>query len=645
MGPRTGSAARKQASATDERSTSKRGAGKQDRAKAREQASEASSGSDSDIPTIDSSRLSLADRQTLAQLRKMAKGATKSAKVSLQKTSDTRKRSAAMMNADRQDSSEEERQPRKYKKKKVVQDSDEAEHAIVGEDVHVNDEITKGEDEESGNDSEGQKNKSQKSRTVASQPKAQPKSKPKRKLAGKVTLKPPAKLAKSSFDLDDDEAAVAQSLAGQTTTMSKAKTKTRQPSENSEDRSYSGDESQQATQAAKKAQPGLSSKNKLRGSDKMSQTAANGKGKDVSRVVSKATATKPISASDADKSDDDRDAGVSDDDADADADADDDNGETEKGEEEERSEIDEIDDDDDVVVLRTKTANGQGTRRRSTRMGTRTKKQRAKMTDLPTDVRALVSASQNCLRLRIALKSAWTSETSVPSDRLPERNTLVEASLNDAHEMRDKEGRRIRALKAGFQMLAPPKKKSDRKETKEEKTERKELQKRVSTIVWACASQLRNELRKKAESVIEPLYGLRGLSAEQRSSAAAWLLKAHPTQVNDGTGSRNIPNFVFSDISLVFDSRKRLDVKASHFNEDGPFRHPAIYEVIFQHWALGARADANLHAAIEEFAKVPDNLIALVCNAVSRPCFALIFRSYPALNGRTRRSSGRSRRS
>ncbi|KAH9920405.1 uncharacterized protein B0H18DRAFT_597938 [Fomitopsis serialis] len=255
MGPRTGSAARKQASATDERSTSRRGAGKQDRAKAREQASEASSGSDSDIPTIDSSRLSLADRQALAQLREMAKGATKSAKVSLQKN--TRKRSAAIMNADRQDSSEEERQPRKYKKKKVVQDSDEAEHAIVGEDVHVNDEITKGEDEESGNDSEGQKNKSRKSRTVASQPKAQPKSKPKRKLAGKVTLKPPAKLAKSSFDLDDDEAAVAQSL-GQMTTMSKA----RQPSENSEDRSNSGDESQQATQAAKKAQPGLSSKNK-----------------------------------------------------------------------------------------------------------------------------------------------------------------------------------------------------------------------------------------------------------------------------------------------------------------------------------------------------------------------------------------------
>ena len=53
-------------------------------------------------------------------------------------------------------------------------------------------------------------------------------------------------------------------------------------------------------------------------------------------------------------------------------------------------------------------------------------------------------------------------------------------------------------------------------------------------------------------------------------------------------------------------------------NEDEPFRHEAIGELIYQHWALGARADANMHAAMDEFRKVPDNLIAVVCNAVSR---------------------------
>ncbi|TFY50091.1 hypothetical protein EVJ58_g11197, partial [Rhodofomes roseus] len=38
--------------------------------------------------------------------------------------------------------------------------------------------------------------------------------------------------------------------------------------------------------------------------------------------------------------------------------------------------------------------------------------------------------------------------------------------------------------------------------------------------------------------------------------------------------------------------------------------------LIYQHWGLGARADANLHAATEEFSEVPNNLIAVVCNAI-----------------------------
>ncbi|KAH9911636.1 Sec63 Brl domain-containing protein [Fomitopsis serialis] len=612
MGSRTRSAARKQASASNDGSKTKRGAGQQDRAKT------SKSGSDS-IPNINTSGLSPADRQALAKLRKMALEASKSAKESHQK--DVRKRSAAMMVNDHQSSGEEETQPVRHKKKKAVSDS---EPAGDEDDMDVDHEGEEDEVPEDGGtaDSSDEAGKSGKSGGMQSQTKVLPRPQPPRsKASSKGQPQSPRKAAKKATNLNDEEASIAQSLSKMAT--SKAKSKARQTTVLSDDEGSNADSHPQTTtQTAKKAQQDVSSsstKNKPRGGGTSSQAAAKGKGKDIARVVTQAKSTTDSGASDLDKSDDERDAEPNAEDVDADDDEEDDDKDLEKGGEEESSENDDDDDDgdddddDDVVVLRDETRE-KGKRRRSKS----TRNKRAKVTDLPLDLRALVTASQNCLRLRIALNTAWTSDRSIPSDRLPSRNKIIRDSVHDAHEMRDKNGRRIKALKSGFNMISDSKKgdgKVKKGDVKDEEAKNEEEARRAA-LQKAVYNVFRNELKKKAKAVVETVYGLHGLSAEQRSRAAAWLLMAHPTQVNDGTGSRNIPNFVFSDINIVFDDRKQLNVKESRFNEDEPFRHPAISELIFQHWALGARADANLHAAMDRFSQVPDNLIALVCNAI-----------------------------
>ena len=48
------------------------------------------------------------------------------------------------------------------------------------------------------------------------------------------------------------------------------------------------------------------------------------------------------------------------------------------------------------------------------------------------------------------------------------------------------------------------------------------------------------------------------------------------------------------------------------------FKSMAILEVIYQYWGLAGREQASMFTCIKEFKKVPNNLIALTCNAVRR---------------------------
>ena len=135
--------------------------------------------------------------------------------------------------------------------------------------------------------------------------------------------------------------------------------------------------------------------------------------------------------------------------------------------------------------------------------------------------------------------------------------------------------------------------------------------------------------------MVEQVFKLGSLSVAQRTEAALWLVETHATRVVDGTGTRNIPNFVFGGVDLQFDRKKSLDRQVRYANphlihgtttewvqrttvtRTEPFRNECIPELIYQYYGLAGRGEANISAAMEEFSKVPLNLIALSCNAVS----------------------------
>lgn len=62
---------------------------------------------------------------------------------------------------------------------------------------------------------------------------------------------------------------------------------------------------------------------------------------------------------------------------------------------------------------------------------------------------------------------------------------------------------------------------------------------------------------------MEHAFGLVGLSVVQRSNVAMWLLEGHPTEVNDGSGTQQIMNFVFGGLELVYDGNRNLDKEES----------------------------------------------------------------------------------
>ena len=60
---------------------------------------------------------------------------------------------------------------------------------------------------------------------------------------------------------------------------------------------------------------------------------------------------------------------------------------------------------------------------------------------------------------------------------------------------------------------------------------------------------------------MEKLYDSGGMLFSLRCSLALWLLKTRETEVMDSTGMRNIPNFIFGGIELVYKKDKSLDTK------------------------------------------------------------------------------------
>lgn len=58
-------------------------------------------------------------------------------------------------------------------------------------------------------------------------------------------------------------------------------------------------------------------------------------------------------------------------------------------------------------------------------------------------------------------------------------------------------------------------------------------------------------------------------------------------------------------------------MKASKVTSQNVFRHQAISVIIKKQWFGQGQRNFGVNMASEEFRRVPDNIICLVCNAVS----------------------------
>lgn len=80
-----------------------------------------------------------------------------------------------------------------------------------------------------------------------------------------------------------------------------------------------------------------------------------------------------------------------------------------------------------------------------------------------------------------------------------------------------------------------------------------------SQQIWNVAAQFRNEVKKKGKSVVEHSYGLSNLTVTQRLLLAQWLLKTHPMKMKVKGSKREIPNFVFGDMKIAWNTKDKLD--------------------------------------------------------------------------------------
>ncbi|KAH9916354.1 uncharacterized protein B0H18DRAFT_1124259 [Fomitopsis serialis] len=201
------------------------------------------------------------------------------------------------------------------------------------------------------------------------------------------------------------------------------------------------------------------------------------------------------------------------------------------------------------------------------------------------------------LRLRLSLDHAWTSEKTQNSSQLPHKHLVIKRALKDARRHRAEDGKKIDYLVSGFKTL--------------KKKHNHVLRENVASVVWTGASQLQNEVKKKAKIVVDSAYSLGSLSTQRRVAAATFLLKSN-TQ-----GKFSVPNFIFGEIDIAWQSDEpyEVDMKASVVNRKKPFQHKVLSDVIVQHWFHGHRDTASV-AVYDRFSEVPNNLIALVCNAI-----------------------------
>ncbi|KAI0727093.1 hypothetical protein C8Q72DRAFT_796127 [Fomitopsis betulina] len=285
-------------------------------------------------------------------------------------------------------------------------------------------------------------------------------------------------------------------------------------------------------------------------------------------------------------------------------------------------EEDELDDDsreadadgDDVVMLQHEPSDSKEKGKKGKKGPTTRNRNRALATSLPDSISPVKNLAAMYLKMYIALEAAWTKYTSMSHSRLLDRHDVIEKVIISVREHKNKDGRCPPEVKEAFEELSNG-------------PEADSLQKTLTEVVWQGASQMRNDLKKKAKLVADEAYGLTGMKAQQKRALATWLTTSCRETLKDGIVV-NVPNFIFPVVEVVWVDGQRgnkssyvdsaeasTEMSESKLNTRMPFQHPAISKLIYAFWFSG-QTQAEVNARREKFSVVPDNLIALVCNAL-----------------------------
>ncbi|TFY53949.1 hypothetical protein EVJ58_g9150 [Rhodofomes roseus] len=283
---------------------------------------------------------------------------------------------------------------------------------------------------------------------------------------------------------------------------------------------------------------------------------------------------------------------------------------TDTEEEEEESSTDqERDHDSNSSIMFSKgkhTTKGTGKRRQgSSGVARKHIRNHALVMDLPDSVRPVKNMGALYLKMHITLEQAWTMYDGSTNDRLSDRHEVLKTVMTMVVTHKNKDGT---TSSTGLAL----------DELRGEEDKVVALRKMVLDLVWQGASQMRNDLKKKAKQVVDEAYGFAGLTAPKKEALAMWLLKTYKQSVKGGYAY--VPYFTFPVKEVVWtDGQKskggsQVNEQKSKLANTKLLQHPAIAKLIYAFWF--SLSHKEVRDWREKFSSVPDNLIALVCNAL-----------------------------
>ncbi|KAI0720853.1 hypothetical protein C8Q72DRAFT_798352 [Fomitopsis betulina] len=261
------------------------------------------------------------------------------------------------------------------------------------------------------------------------------------------------------------------------------------------------------------------------------------------------------------------------------------------------------DDESDESGAEVIVKQGKGKASMSKKGKKKGKRVRAQASTLLDHITPAKNMCQAYLRLYIMVDTAWTKYGAMSDNRLQDWEHVMRKVMRQVKAHRDRDGHHPKELHAAFEAV-----KGEEGET---------VRKAMTDVVWTAASQMRNDLKKKAKLVAEEAYDLSNLLSKQKEVLAAWLTQSYKQPLRGGV-LVIIPNFIFRNIKVVWmgaGKKAILDEKNCLVDLRKPFQHPAIWQLVHSYW-FSRSGNSKLKAPQERFSKVPNNLIALVCNAL-----------------------------